>query len=56
MENISFLDAVVNEALRLDYAVPGGLPRVVPEGGDIYAGRFVPGGVSADSYDLQASD
>jgi cytochrome P450 len=43
--HIPYLDAVINEALRLDYAVPGGLPRVAPEGGDIYAGHYVPAGV-----------
>jgi cytochrome P450 len=45
-KDIPFLDAVINEALRLCYAVPGGFPRVVPEGGDVYCGKFVPGGVS----------
>lgn len=45
-KNIPFLDAVINEALRLCFAVPGGLPRVSPPGGDVFAGHFVPGGVS----------
>lgn len=43
-KNLEYLDAVLNESLRLCYAVPGGLPRIVPDGGDIYAGHFVPGG------------
>lgn len=47
--NIPYLDAVINEALRLCYAVPGGLPRLAPEGGDTYAGHYVPGGVSCRS-------
>jgi cytochrome P450 len=51
-KNIKFLDAVINESLRLCYAIPGGLPRIVPEGGDIYAGKYVPGGVSTS---LQAT-
>ncbi len=46
-KEIPYLDAVINEALRLCYAIPGGFPRVVPEGGDIYAGHFLPAGVSA---------
>ncbi|KAF2661069.1 putative RNA polymerase II mediator complex component Srb8 [Lophiostoma macrostomum CBS 122681] len=39
-----YLDAVISEALRLCYAIPGGLPRVVPRGGEIYGGRWLPGG------------
>ena len=50
--NIAYLDGVINEALRLCYAIPGGLPRVVPEGGDRYVGRYVPGGVSQPSLPL----
>ncbi|OCL09616.1 putative RNA polymerase II mediator complex component Srb8 [Glonium stellatum] len=45
-KGIPYLDAVINEALRLCFAIPGGLPRVVPEGGDTYVGEFVPGGTS----------
>ncbi|KAF2864896.1 cytochrome P450 [Massariosphaeria phaeospora] len=45
-KEIPYLDAVINEALRLCFAVPGGLPRVVPEGGDTYAGHHVPEGTS----------
>jgi cytochrome P450 len=45
-EDIAYLNAVIKESLRTCYAIPGGLPRVVPEGGDIYAGHYLPGGVS----------
>lgn len=45
-KDIAYLDAIISESLRLCYAIPGGLPRIVPEGGDIYAGKYVPGGVS----------
>ncbi|KAF1969947.1 putative RNA polymerase II mediator complex component Srb8 [Bimuria novae-zelandiae CBS 107.79] len=44
--SLEYPDAVLNETLRLCYAIPGGLPRVVPENGDTYAGHFVPGGTS----------
>lgn len=44
-KSLQYLDAVLNESLRLCYAVPGGLPRIVPDKGDTYAGHFVPGGV-----------
>ena len=44
--DILYLDAVINEALRLCYAIPGGLPRLAADDGDTYAGHYVPGGVS----------
>ncbi|KAF1992814.1 putative RNA polymerase II mediator complex component Srb8 [Amniculicola lignicola CBS 123094] len=44
--DMPYLDAVINEALRLCYPVPGGLPRLVVEDGDTYAGHFVPGGTA----------
>ena len=47
IKSLPYLNAVISEGLRLCNPVPGGLPRVVPEGGDVYAGHFVPGNVSA---------
>lgn len=44
-KNIAYLDAVISEGLRLCNPMPGGLPRVVPPGGDMYAGHYLPGGV-----------
>ena len=46
IQGMPYLDAVVNEASRLCNPVPGGLPRVVPDGGDTYCGHYLPGGVS----------
>jgi len=37
-----YLNAVLEEGMRLYPAVPGTLPRMVPEGGAIVLGRFVP--------------
>ncbi|RDL42506.1 Uncharacterized protein BP5553_02485 [Venustampulla echinocandica] len=37
-----FLNSVLMEGLRLTNPVPGGLPRIVPEGSDTYAGIFIP--------------
>ena len=43
---LPYLEAVINEGLRICNPIPGGLPRVVPKGGDTYNGIFLPGGVS----------
>lgn len=45
IQDLPYLEAVLNEGLRMCNPIPGGLPRVVPEGGDTYAGVFLPGGV-----------
>lgn len=46
IQGLPYLEAVLNEGLRMCNPIPGGLPRVVPEGGDTYAGVYLPGGVS----------
>ena len=46
IHGIPYLEAVLNEGLRMCNPVPGGLPRQVPEGGDTYSGVFLAGGVS----------
>lgn len=46
VSELTILDAVVNELLRLWPAAPAALPRVVPEGGLIIDGVFVPENVS----------
>ena len=45
IEGLPYLEAVLNEGLRMCNPIPGGLPRVVPEGGDSYCGVYLPGGV-----------
>jgi cytochrome P450 len=47
--NLPYLNAVINETLRLDPPTTIGVPRVVPRGGDTVCGRWVPGGVSIPS-------
>lgn len=49
IQDLPYLEAVLNEGLRMCNPIPGGLPRVVPEGGDTYAGVYLPGGVSCFS-------
>lgn len=45
-ESIPLLNAVLNEALRLYPPVAVTLPRVVPPGGEVIDGRFVPSGTT----------
>lgn len=41
--SLTYLQAVINEALRIHHPTPINLPRVVPDGGMVIAGHFVPG-------------
>lgn len=49
VNKLSYMLAVLNEALRMYPPVTSGLVRVVPEGGAMVAGRWVAGGVSSFS-------
>ncbi|EUC43004.1 hypothetical protein COCMIDRAFT_101978 [Bipolaris oryzae ATCC 44560] len=42
--DLPFLNAVIHEGMRLGPPVVIGLPRVVPDGGDLVCDRWVPGG------------
>lgn len=46
LDEIPRLKAAVKEGIRWAGAATAMLPRVVPEGGAILAGKFIPGGVS----------
>ena len=54
LSDLKYLRACVEESLRLRPASTMGLPRVVPEGGRVIAGKFVAGGVtvSVPTYTL----
>ncbi|TWU70472.1 RNA polymerase II mediator complex subunit [Metarhizium rileyi] len=43
-KDIPYLNLVVDEGLRLCLPIAGGLPRVVPAGGETYVGHYFPGG------------
>ena len=49
LETLPYLRGVVKESLRFSYGVPGRIPRMVPPGGTILAGRHVPAGTSVSS-------
>ncbi|KAL8953132.1 MAG: hypothetical protein Q9222_001015 [Ikaeria aurantiellina] len=51
-KELLYLEAVINEGLRICNPIPGGLPRVVPEGGDSYCGVHLPGGVGYASSNV----
>jgi hypothetical protein len=46
LQNLTYLNGVIQEALRLCPAIPWVLPRIVPAGGDTVCGTWLPGGVS----------
>ena len=46
LHNLPFLNAVLNEGLRLCNPVAGGILRMVPKGGDTVCGYFLPQDVS----------
>jgi benzoate 4-monooxygenase len=54
VKNLPYLDACINEGLRLHSTSSIGLPRIVPEGGLTILGQFFPEGtiVSVPSYSI----
>jgi hypothetical protein len=53
LEGIPRLRAAVKEGIRWAGAASAMLPRAVPEGGAMLAGKFIPGGVSAPKAGLK---
>ena len=54
VKRLSYLEAVINEALRLHSTSSMGLPRIAPEGGLRVSGKFFPEGtiLSVPSYTI----
>ncbi|KXJ87451.1 cytochrome P450 [Microdochium bolleyi] len=42
VNNLEYLIAVLNESFRMYPPVPAGLPRVVPDGGEMISGHYIP--------------
>lgn len=49
VSSLPYLNAVIQEALRMFPPLPLGLPRIVPAGGVMIDGLFIPGGVSTNA-------
>lgn len=47
LQHLNYLQAVIDEAMRLFPSAPGTQPRVISPGGDTIVGRYVPAGVSS---------
>ncbi|CAG8959720.1 hypothetical protein HYFRA_00001626 [Hymenoscyphus fraxineus] len=44
--NLPYLNAVIQEGMRMCPPTPAGIPRIVPEGGDTVCGHWFPGGTN----------
>ena len=51
--NLTFLGAVIQEALRMYPPLPLGMPRIIPQGGDTVDGHYLPAGVSYETLNGQ---
>ncbi|KAJ6036886.1 cytochrome P450 [Penicillium herquei] len=54
MRKMRVLNACINEALRVYAPAPGELPRLVPKGGALISGQWVPGGIRVYTSPLAA--
>lgn len=48
--SLPYLAAALSESMRIQPAAPASQPRVVPDGGDVISGHYVPNGVSSWKY------
>ena len=57
-QNLTYLNAVITETLRIHHPTPINLPRITPDEGQMIDGHFIPGGASSfilsQNHDLAA--
>jgi hypothetical protein len=52
VQSLTYMLACLNESLRCYPPVASGLPRVVPKGGNVVAGQFIPEDVSKPTFEI----
>lgn len=50
LQELTYMNACIDEALRIFPPIPTGLTRTVPKEGDTVAGEFLPGGVTVSCH------
>jgi cytochrome P450 len=55
LQELSYMNACIDEGLRIFPPVPTGLTRTVPEDGDTVADEFIPGGTTVSVYSWAAA-
>lgn len=55
LQELPYMNACIDEALRIFPPVPTGLTRTVPDGGDNVAEEFIPGGTTVSVYSWAAT-
>lgn len=55
LQELPYMNACIDEALRVFPPVPTGLTRTVPKDGDTVAGEFLPGGVTVSCHSWSCS-
>lgn len=55
LQELSYMNACIDEGLRIFPPVPTGLTRTVPSGGDTVAGEYLPGGVTVSCHSWAAA-
>jgi cytochrome P450 len=55
LQDLPYMNACIEEGLRIFPSIPTGLTRTVPKGGDTIAGQWVPGGTTVSVYSWAAT-
>jgi cytochrome P450 len=50
LAQLDYLNRVIREGLRMFPPAADIFPRIIPDGGDVILGRYMPGGVSQNQY------